>query len=194
MARCAVCDKDLSFAVVKYSVPDANGKHHQVCKACADQARYKALKYDPATGRMKIVGQSEVETRKRCNVCGNIFCFTPADLDRNARKESQAFMSALGSIGGALSGHYAASAIHESNSQNATDGIIDYNRCPKCGSTNLSIISDEDFIEEQSAAPQPSTPAISIADELKKFKELLDLGVITQEEFDNKKKELLNMR
>ncbi len=32
----------------------------------------------------------------------------------------------------------------------------------------------------------------SNADELKKFKELLDLGAITQEEFDTKKKELLS--
>lgn len=33
----------------------------------------------------------------------------------------------------------------------------------------------------------------SAADELKKFKELLDIGVITQEEFDSKKKELLGL-
>lgn len=33
----------------------------------------------------------------------------------------------------------------------------------------------------------------SSADELKKFKELLDMGVITQEEFDAKKKQLLNL-
>ena len=30
-------------------------------------------------------------------------------------------------------------------------------------------------------------------DELKKFKDLLDSGVITQEEFDTKKKQLLNL-
>lgn len=33
----------------------------------------------------------------------------------------------------------------------------------------------------------------SPADELKKFKELLDMGIITQEEFDRKKKELLGL-
>ena len=33
----------------------------------------------------------------------------------------------------------------------------------------------------------------SAADELKKFKELLDMGVITQEEFDAKKKLLLGL-
>ncbi|MGI6030792.1 MAG: SHOCT domain-containing protein [Eubacteriales bacterium] len=34
---------------------------------------------------------------------------------------------------------------------------------------------------------------ISSADELKKFKELLDSGVITQEEFEAKKKQLLGL-
>ena len=36
-------------------------------------------------------------------------------------------------------------------------------------------------------------PAVSTADELKKFKELLDMGIITQEEFDAKKKQLLGL-
>lgn len=34
---------------------------------------------------------------------------------------------------------------------------------------------------------------ISAADELKKFKDLFDIGVITQEEFDAKKKQLLGI-
>lgn len=36
-----------------------------------------------------------------------------------------------------------------------------------------------------------SNSSSSVADELKKFKELLDAGVLTQEEFDRKKKELI---
>lgn len=35
--------------------------------------------------------------------------------------------------------------------------------------------------------------ALSPAEELKKFKELLDMGVISQEEFDTKKKQILGM-
>lgn len=38
-----------------------------------------------------------------------------------------------------------------------------------------------------------STSVISVADELKKFKELLDMGILTKEEFDIKKKQLLNL-
>lgn len=36
-------------------------------------------------------------------------------------------------------------------------------------------------------------PEISITDELKRFKDLLDLGIINQEEFDTKKKQLLDL-
>ena len=55
------------------------------------------------------------------------------------------------------------------------------------------------LIERQSKAPAPVQTTIkqevnqSSADELKKFKELLDMGVITQEEFDAKKKQLLGL-
>ena len=46
------------------------------------------------------------------------------------------------------------------------------------------------------SAPKVETvngATIGIADELKKYKELLDGGVITQEEFDAKKKQLLGL-
>ena len=43
------------------------------------------------------------------------------------------------------------------------------------------------------AAPTPQSSAISAADELIKFKELLDMGILTQEEFDAKKKQLLGL-
>ena len=36
-----------------------------------------------------------------------------------------------------------------------------------------------------------NSPKLSVADEIMKFKRLLDEGGITQEEFDKKKKELL---
>lgn len=42
-------------------------------------------------------------------------------------------------------------------------------------------------------APAPVVQAASNADELKKYKDLLDSGVITQEEFDAKKKQILGL-
>ena len=45
--------------------------------------------------------------------------------------------------------------------------------------------------KEKTAQPEKVSAATSVADELKNYKELLDSGIITQEEFDKKKKELL---
>lgn len=45
----------------------------------------------------------------------------------------------------------------------------------------------------QYTAPRQRTPGFDVADELKKYKDLLDCGAITQEEFDAKKKQLLGL-
>lgn len=50
--------------------------------------------------------------------------------------------------------------------------------------------------KKKNSAPAATTVVVnnaSAADELKKFKELLDCGIITQEEFDAKKKQLLGL-
>ena len=46
---------------------------------------------------------------------------------------------------------------------------------------------------EQSISTPQSSPSIDPLDEIKKLKGLLDIGAITQEEFDAKKKQLLNL-
>ena len=50
-----------------------------------------------------------------------------------------------------------------------------------------------DEAKKQKNAPVVVAGTVSNADELKKFKELLDSGIITQEEFDAKKKQLLGL-
>ncbi len=45
--------------------------------------------------------------------------------------------------------------------------------------------------DKNASAAGPAAPQVSSADELKGYKELLDMGAITQEEFDTKKKQLL---
>lgn len=52
---------------------------------------------------------------------------------------------------------------------------------------------EETAVQMEALDKQQGTSAISSADELKKFKELLDCGVISQEEFDAKKKQLLGL-
>ena len=69
------------------------------------------------------------------------------------------------------------------------------NKCPKCGCSKLNRLTEDEAkaeMEKQNA-PTQVVAETSAADELKKFKELLDMGVITQEEFDAKKKQLLGL-
>lgn len=47
--------------------------------------------------------------------------------------------------------------------------------------------------DAKNAKKTPAQPAISPAEELKKFKELLDMGAISQEEFNAKKEQLLKL-
>ncbi len=47
--------------------------------------------------------------------------------------------------------------------------------------------------DKKSAAQQPTTVPANAADELKKYKELLDQGVLTEEEFQEKKSNCLKL-
>ena len=48
-------------------------------------------------------------------------------------------------------------------------------------------------IEQHEKVLIPSSSNSSVADEIMKYKQLLDAGAITQEEYDAKKKQLLNL-
>ena len=163
-----------------------------------DTEHKKAIEYllscvDKTAAEMyrKEQGIKENGYKKRCNVCGKIICYTLEDIEENKRKARSAALSGLGGIAGALSGNYAAGATSNQTAADELDRIIDYTKCPSCGSRDLVDITDEDIAKIN--AQQNGQPAVSSADELKKFKELLDMGVITQEEFDQKKKQLLGL-
>lgn len=58
------------------------------------------------------------------------------------------------------------------------------------------MIKINDYIQSKINAPiktETTSQNVSAADEIKKFKQLLDDGIITQEDFDAKKKQLLGL-
>ena len=57
----------------------------------------------------------------------------------------------------------------------------------------MEILSLLDQITQSTEPPAETNPPFSAADEIKKFKNLLDEGIITQEEFEEKKKQLLGI-
>ena len=85
------------------------------------------------------------------------------------------------------------------NKGNVFSSINDENSIP-VSPLNLELAKDiVNYIESKRKELRNSpnfvvpTPTMSTADELKKFKDLLDMGIITQEEFDAKKKQLLGL-
>lgn len=149
-------------------------------------------KITTGTSLSAFVEAEEKGFRKKCNVCGHIFCYTREDLKKNQQLFDSAADSSLISIFNAFGGSLTASAAHSHNADDQLARIVDYDKCPKCGSRNLTDATDEDI--ERNKEPQGTgVQHVSAADEIKKFKELLDMGIITQEEFDAKKKQLLGL-
>lgn len=129
--------------------------------------------------------RAKKETRKRCNVCGVVFCYTLEDVEKNERQRELNSKAAFGALASAFVG----SGSHRAANQMNIKELRDFSRCPNCGSADLRELAEG----ETSEPPAQEKPQMSAADEILKFKQLLDMGVITQSEFDAKKSQLLGL-
>ena len=137
-----------------------------------------------------------IERKVLCKSCDNVFCYTNKDIERNNLLREKAKLSSDMGLFSTIFDSTIAGNQHDSEAERYKSQIIDYNKCPHCGSTDLEILDKESYENYQARkkTPQPvANTSSSSADELKKFKELLDAGIITQEEFDAKKKQLLGL-
>ena len=196
---CGVCGKTLGMNRYKIRKDDAwccpdclkkaqngeNGKRTVNCMTITID-ELKQLVADPnAKGQEQMFENIKVkEYRMRCNVCGHIYCYTEGDLMRNKNNAIKAAAGTMGSITAAVGGTRLDMYAQGARANAARNAIVDYGRCPHCNSANVSSVDEEAI---------PSPVGGSSADELKKYKELLDIGAITQEEFDAKKKQLLGL-
>ena len=133
------------------------------------------------------------EYRVKCNVCGNVFCYSDSDLQNNERLAQKAAAERRMAVTSALGTTIIESNQHTQAAERYESQIVNFKKCPKCHSADLTEMTEDEFKEAQKAAASSPTAAPSAADEIKKFKELLDLGAISQEEFDAKKKQLLGL-
>ena len=181
--------------MIKYYVPDVTGIRHKICKECFTDPslRSKALKWDATLGKVVLTEKEDIEIRKKCRNCGHIMCYTPVDLDKNKKALNNARLNALGSLGNAMNGNHAASAVYNQTAQGGLNQIVNYSKCPSCGSIDLVQLTKEEFEAAKNANNAPTIQSLSPAEELKKLKELLDMEILTQEEFDAKKKQLLGL-
>ena len=102
---------------------------------------------------------------------------------------------------GILAGHIQFSILggHEDTggvlSASGDENTITFNKGSECLAEKVVEYINQKLKEIKVAKNQGTIiqQAASSADELKKMKELLDMGIITQEEFDAKKKQLLGL-
>ena len=88
----------------------------------------------------------------------------------------------------------AAGGVTSSSSQYGGENSIQFSGKDRNSEAEIIVNFIKNKIEEIKNAPVGGIiQQVSPAEELKKFKELLDAGIITQEEFDAKKKELLGI-
>ena len=88
----------------------------------------------------------------------------------------------------------AAGGVSTSSSQYSGENAIQFSGKAKNEEAEIIVAFIRKQIEDIKNAPVGGiVRQLSPAEELKKFKELLELGVITQEEFDAKKKQLLGL-
>ena len=90
------------------------------------------------------------------------------------------------------------SSMQKNENNYYSENSFVWNIGKKSDVTNELMEEIRDFIQKRirdSKNPQPVTvmQSVSPAEELKKFKDLLDAGIITQEEFEAKKKQLLGI-
>ena len=206
-AECGVCGKTVGMN--RYQVKKDNA---WCCPDCFKKAQngangprvffiqnitlmeLKTLVNDPyaAVGEVKETVENK-EYRMHCNVCGHIYCYTRSDIDINNQRLRQAKREATASAMNAIAGSSYHMYEQRKAMESSLDDIVDFSKCPKCNSKDVKELTEEEFKAIQSRNNTSAAPALSTADELKKFKELLDAGIITQEEFDAKKKQLLGL-
>ena len=88
----------------------------------------------------------------------------------------------------------AAGGVSSSSSQYVGENAIQFSGKERNAEAEIIVAFIKKQIDDIKNTPAGSIlQQVSPAEELKKFKELLDLGIISQEEFDTKKKELLGL-
>lgn len=143
----------------------------------------------------KSIENNKLEHKRKCNICGKIWCYTDEDILQNEKIKKRARNTSISATLSILNNNKYDFNENIKQGLAFTNQIKDYSKCPECNSIDTIEIFDEKIIEtnKEISLEKNNDSNISSADEIKKYKELLDNGIITQEEFEQKKKQLLNL-
>lgn len=198
--KCLICNKTVYYGI---NVKNPAGKVlYWLHPACAEQLKIRSNNTIPPypSDPNEIIGimngtisRERHEYRKKCNVCGKVYCYSDEDIGKNLdavmMAQRKAKNAVLNAIGGTDVGYYA----NLNGSERELSKIVDFTKCPYCNSSSLTDLTEEEFKTAVIEESQPKKEEKTTVEQMKEFKELLDLGIITQEEFDAKKKQLLGL-
>lgn len=103
-----------------------------------------------------------MEYRKKCNVCGKVFCYSDKDLKNNTLNSAMSAVSAIGSLASIFGGGTIFHTAHLNNQTNRyADKVVDINKCPYCNSSNVSFLSDEEWKKLQEGSAADGTAQVS---------------------------------
>ena len=196
MANCECCGGKLPrFRMVEHFCSDLHGGKHLLCSQCMTRAHNAGMSfwYDEGTGQVNIVPKEQTQIRRLCEDCGNVFMFNCMDVYNNRQKAKSAGLESAMAVVNAIGGSMLESNQNTQIAKMEQAQIRNFNVCPRCGSRTLRDISSAEAEDLKKKKETPASAAPSPADEILKFKNLLDNGIITQEEFDAKKKQLLGL-
>ena len=198
-ATCAICGEEVGLN--RYLIgKTTSGKDIWKCPSCTKKGG--AIYVDYVTEKATLLTNEETEVRAKCNVCGHVYCYDITDVERNKKNARMAMLHSAGGLASAAGGAGLSAIGQNAMAKGHLNAIVDYSKCPLCHSSDVTTMSKADYelslalkqaqeqSEKQSAQAQ-SKP--NVAEELRSYKALLDEGVITKEEFEAKKKQLLGL-
>ena len=93
-----------------------------------------------------------MEYFRKCSICGKTWAFTDEDLRKNKSHAASSALYGLATFGQALGGTYIGGYMADSRAQNERNAIVDYEKCPSCGSKQSVSITKEQIQESNIAS------------------------------------------
>lgn len=86
-----------------------------------------------------------MEYIRKCNICGNIWCYTDKDIKKSRNNGITALLSSVGSLANTVGGTMYNAYEQNKMADRSLDKLIDYGQCPKCNSSDTIMITKEEY-------------------------------------------------